>query len=236
MKPRVGPALVAGFLFTLVGLMALPHLLPLVLSRYRPDIQFAVTTDEKKLYLTIDDAPSGNTAEILRVLKKHDITATFFVTANRVKSSAQLDEIVAEGHLLGNHLKTTKACSKLSLAEFRADFDGCSALIEKNGKAQLFRPPSDFGTKDQMVYAQSRGYRAIAGTVFPLDHWISNPGWLVRIARWLTMRGGIVILHDGDVRGHITAEVLDQLLPQLKAGGYVFDRLDQAPSNPPTRR
>lgn len=128
---------------------------------------------------------------------------------------------------MGNHLKTTKACSTLSLAEFSADFDACSALIEKRGAAPLFRPASDFGTKEQIAYARSKDYRPTMGTVFPLDHWISNPDWLICITQWLVVRGGIVILHDGDIRGHTTAEVLDQLLPQLKTAGYIFERLDR---------
>lgn len=230
MKKRLFKTLVAFSLCALALLLALPHALPWVLSRYRPDIRFIVATNEKKLFLTIDDAPSKNTSEILRVLKKHDVTATFFVIADRVKSKAQLDEITTAGHSLGNHLKTTKASSKLPLLEFRSDFDACSAVIEKSGKAQLFRPASDFGTKEQIAYVESKGYRATMGTVFPLDHWVSNPTWLVRITRWLTVRGGIVILHDGDVRGNTTAEVLDELIPKLKTTGYVFARLDQAPS------
>jgi peptidoglycan/xylan/chitin deacetylase (PgdA/CDA1 family) len=197
-----------------------------VLSGYRSDIQFAGSTSGKKLFLSIDDAPSNNTSEILRVLKKHQVSATFFIISDRVKSPLQLEEIVAAGHSLGNHLKTTKACSKLSLEEFQSDFDACRATIERTGKWDLFRPASDFGTKDQIAYARGKGYRAVMGTAFPMDHWISDRDWLVRIARWLSVPGAIVILHDGDVRGRTTAEVLDRLIPELKVEGYAFDRLN----------
>ena len=67
-------------------------------------------------------------------------------------------------------------------------------------------------------------------TVFPLDHWISDSRWLVRIARWLSVKGGIVILHDGETHGQTTAAVLDALLPQLRAAGYEFGRLEEAPN------
>jgi peptidoglycan/xylan/chitin deacetylase (PgdA/CDA1 family) len=39
--------------------------------------------------------------------------------------------------------------------------------------------------------------------------------------------GGILIMHDGDVRGRTTATVLDELIPQLKAAGYSFGRLEE---------
>jgi len=65
------------------------------------------------------------------------------------------------------------------------------------------------------------------GSVFPMDHWISNSRLLVLLARWLTVPGGIVILHDGDVRGQTTATVLDRLLPQLREAGFSFGRLEE---------
>ena len=215
-----------GFL-VVAAVLALPHILPSALELYRGDIRFVVTTKEKKIFVTVDDAPSKNTPEILRVLKKHGVPATFFVIADRVISPGQLEEIVAAGQSLGNHLKTTRACSKLSLPEFKSDFDACSVLLERAGKAQFFRPASDFGTTEQIAYAKSKGYRAVMGTVFPMDHVISDSGWLVRISRWLAVRGGILILHDGAIRGRTTSEVLDRLLPELKAAGYVFGRLDE---------
>ena len=192
-------------------------------------IRFVVPTKEKKIFITIDDAPSESTREILRVLKKHNVPATFFVIADCVKSPSQLDEIVAAKHSLGNHLRTFKACSKLSLPEFRADLEACSVLLERFEKPRYFRPPCGLGTKEQIAYARSRGYRAVAGTVFPLDHCISDSRWLVRLARWLSVKGGILILHDGQTHGRTTAAVLEVLLPQLKAAGYEFGRLEEAP-------
>lgn len=41
--------------------------------------------DLHKVYLTFDDGPSSNTAQILDILKKHDLKATFLSLAGRVK-------------------------------------------------------------------------------------------------------------------------------------------------------
>jgi len=232
MKKRIKVLVVALGLLVVAGFNAVPHLLPLALTFYRPDICFT-SGRERRVFLTIDDAPSMNTAEIMRVLKKHDVPATFFVISDRVKSIEQLREITAANYSVGNHLKTTKACSDLSMAEFRSDFDRCAAVLQRVGASVLFRPPSDFGTKEQIAYARSRGYRTVMGTVFPMDHWISDTWLLVRIARWLTVGGGIVILHDGDTRGLSTAAALDQLIPKLKEAGYIFGRLEDEPNKAP---
>lgn len=220
-------ALVVAFL------IGVPRALPAALALYRSDIWFEAATGEKQLFVTIDDAPSRSTDEILKVLEKHGGAATFFIIADRVKSPTQLQEIIIHKQALGNHLKTTRACSKLTLAEFRSDFDACASLLEQYTKPRFFRPASDFGTREQIAYARSRGYQAIMGTVFPLDHWITDVTWLVCIARWEAVSGGIVILHDGDDRGRRTAAVLDRLIPQWKADGYSFGRLEQSLSQPP---
>lgn len=224
MTRRTKAFMALGVLSILAFLVA-PDILPFALSFCRPDIWFKVPTIKKELFVTIDDAPSRSTDEILGVLRKHHVPATFFVIADRVKAPVQIEQIVDAKQSLGNHLKSTRACSKLSQSEFESDFDACSVLLNRYSTPHFFRPASDFGTTDQIAYARSKGYRTIMGTVFPLDHWITDPNWLVRIARWEAVRGGILIMHDGDVRGGTTAAVLDRLIPELRAAGYSFGRL-----------
>jgi peptidoglycan/xylan/chitin deacetylase (PgdA/CDA1 family) len=223
--------------FAVLGVLAVaasvivPRTLPSALAFYRSDILFAVPTKDKKVFITIDDAPSKNTTEILSVLKKHRVPATFFIISDRVSTPTQLEEIVRGQHSLGNHLQTTKACSKLSQSEFQTSFDSCAALLQASTKPRFFRPASDFGTRQQIAYARARGYQAVVGTMFPMDHWISDPDWLVRLSSWLAVRGGILILHDGAIRGQTTAAVLERLIPKLKAAGFSFGRLEETEPN-----
>lgn len=61
--------------------------------------------NQKTAYLTFDDGPSFNiTPQILDVLKKYDLKATFFVVG---KMAEQYPDIIkridAEGHSIGNH-------------------------------------------------------------------------------------------------------------------------------------
>jgi peptidoglycan/xylan/chitin deacetylase (PgdA/CDA1 family) len=59
----------------------------------------------KAVALTFDDGPDPlTTPELLRLLKKYRVAATFFVTGHRVVRYPQLTrEIVAQGHGLANH-------------------------------------------------------------------------------------------------------------------------------------
>ena len=58
----------------------------------------------KKVYLTFDDGPGTQTAEILDILKKEKVKATFFVTGKEDSYSKKMyKRIVDEGHTLGMH-------------------------------------------------------------------------------------------------------------------------------------
>lgn len=55
----------------------------------------------KVVYLTFDDGPSKNTLKILKILKKYDAKATFFVTG--LGESEYMRKIVEKGHTIALH-------------------------------------------------------------------------------------------------------------------------------------
>ena len=66
--------------------------------------QDAVKLNGKKVYLTFDDGPSIHTAEILDILKKNNVKATFFVVHHDEPELEPLyRRIVDDGHTIGMH-------------------------------------------------------------------------------------------------------------------------------------
>lgn len=63
--------------------------------------QNTVTPSGKVIYLTFDDGPGKYTRELLDVLKKYDVKATFFVVNTRYIDLVK--DIVAEGHTIALH-------------------------------------------------------------------------------------------------------------------------------------
>ena len=64
-------------------------------------------THAHTIALTFDDGPNAHTEEVLDVLKKLHVKATFFIVGNMAhKHPATLARIAAEGHLLANHSAT----------------------------------------------------------------------------------------------------------------------------------
>lgn len=67
---------------------------------------------KKRIFLTFDDGPINATTEILDVLKKHNVQATFFINGfhlfgegdeNEDNSLKSLQRLVKDGHIIGNH-------------------------------------------------------------------------------------------------------------------------------------
>ena len=60
--------------------------------------------NKKKVYLTFDDGPSDHTGEILDILKKNNVKATFFVVGKETEQAKKsYQRIVLEGHTLAMH-------------------------------------------------------------------------------------------------------------------------------------
>ena len=75
-----------------------------VKSKPQPKVkpqQSEVTPSGKVIYLTFDDGPSAHTEELLQILKKYNVKATFFVM--KTGYTHLLDDIVAQGHSIAAH-------------------------------------------------------------------------------------------------------------------------------------
>ena len=99
-------------------------------------------TDEKVIYLTFDAGyENGNTPAILEALKKHDVSATFFVVGNYLETSPELvKQMVAEGHTVGNHTFHHPEMSKISdAASFEKELKDVETLYQKITGEELTR-------------------------------------------------------------------------------------------------
>src|SRR5699024_12796207 len=89
-------------------------------------------TDEKNIYLTFDNGyEQGFTADMLDVLKKHNVTAAFFVTSHYVKSEPNLIKRMAkEGHIIGNHSYGHPDFTKMSKKEVHNEVNKLKEAVQ----------------------------------------------------------------------------------------------------------
>jgi peptidoglycan/xylan/chitin deacetylase (PgdA/CDA1 family) len=200
--------------------------LPSRMERSNPGVVYRVPQEKPTLYITLDDGPSESTEAILTVLKRHGAPATFFVVTDHLQPEI-VRRILADGHQLGHHMKTARGANSMTDADFQKEFlEADSALLEFGG-TRLFRPAGGSITESEAAFVRSRGYRVVVGTMYPMDHVIGSEDVLVTVVKWLSVNGGILILHDGPTRGRTAAAVLDRLIPDFRKKGYEFALLSQ---------
>ncbi|MCH5167770.1 MAG: polysaccharide deacetylase [Erysipelotrichales bacterium] len=100
-------------------------------------------SDEKVIYLTFDDGPGAYTEELLDILNKYNVKATFFVTAQFNKYIPLIEREAKEGHAVGLHTKTHEWNIYRSFENYYKDFSDMNAIIKKytGSETNIFRFP-----------------------------------------------------------------------------------------------
>lgn len=180
---------------------------------------------EKVIALTIDDAPSSHTSDILSVLSDNQAHATFFLIGSQIPGREDmLKNIVQQGNQLANHAMHDEPSRSLKPATLTAELNQVQsyisatyALLNQPGPPRYFRPGSGFFSSRMREVVRELGYTIVLGSVYPHDAQISYAGVNARHILSMVKPGAIVICHD---RRSWTAPMLRVVLPELKRRGY----------------
>lgn len=171
--------------------------------------------------LTFDDSPTEGTAQVLAILKAHDVKATFFIVgAHAAARPALLRQIVQEGHAIGNHSYSHKSTLPFRRpAAILADIQRCTETItDITGVVpQMYRPP--FGVVNPGIGQAVRTSRlpCVGWSLRSFDTVTPQPARLLsRITRQLAP-GAIVLLHDYPA---VTPQILPELLQEIKRKNF----------------
>lgn len=104
-----------------------------------PGAIFRLDPGKRRVALTFDDGPIPEaTPEILDILHRYDVKATFFLVGDNVRKHPELlRRILAEGHAVGSHTMHHIQGLHTSVDEYMADV----ALADSYVGSNLFRPP-----------------------------------------------------------------------------------------------
>lgn len=100
-------------------------------------------TKEKVIYLTFDDGPGQYTSELLDILGKYNVKATFFVTNQFKKYVPLIEREHQEGHVVAVHTLTHNWNIYRSFESYYKDFNAMNDIIAKytGEKSKIFRFP-----------------------------------------------------------------------------------------------
>jgi len=153
--------------------------------------------------LTFDDGPHPlGTPDVLEVLGRRGVRATFFLVGEQVRRNPGLAaEIVAAGHGIGLHCDRHRNLLRLAGRQVRNDIARALATIEDaTGRSiDLYRPPYGVLSAAALREARRRRWRTMLWTNWGRD-WDARatPESIARLATRRVGAGAVVLLHDAD--------------------------------------
>jgi peptidoglycan/xylan/chitin deacetylase (PgdA/CDA1 family) len=189
----------------------------------------------RTIYLTFDDGPNPTaTPQLLDVLARHGVNATFFVIDQHL--TAETAPIVRrafeDGHAVALHWHSRMPMfyPPAGLATMLQEAAARMELLTGHQPCRAFRPHAGNRSAPMLMGAGRAGYTIVG--------W----GWMLWDFNWFKERnaddlvprfadraspGDIVVIHDGHHvdpradRGY-AVETVDRLIPELRARGFEF--------------
>ena len=189
---------------------------------YTPFVR-AAGTQHKEVALTFDDGPGPYTPDILRILVRDHVPATFFEVGIEERyfhdATAQ---IVAHGYPIGDHTESHSPMSQLKRKAQLAQLIQDSVAVGNYGAPfpRMFRPP--YGMWNHTTLALLRQYKMlmVLWSVDTDDY--ERPGVKVILQRTLdgVEPGAIILLHDAGGDRSETVAALPLIIKALRKRGY----------------
>jgi len=188
----------------------------------------------REVALTFDDGPwPAATKQILRILHRYHVRATFFEVGSLAAQRPRLvAKVLAGGNEIGNHsFDHPETMSQQSPEEIAAELRHTSIVLAGEGvDPTLFRPPGGWYDDALIQQARAQGMRVVTWDVDPRD-WRSHvtPREISRAVLSHVHAGSIVLLHDGGGDAGHTIRALPAIIKGIRARGF---RLVTIPAHP----
>ncbi|MBD0342873.1 MAG: polysaccharide deacetylase family protein, partial [Microcoleus sp. Co-bin12] len=163
------------------------------------------------------------TKQILEILKKNNIKATFFWVGRYLQAYPEIGkQVAAAGHAIGNHTWNHQYL-KYNEDGAAREIDRTSSLIEKLTGIQtsIFRPPGGILNNGLAAYAQKKNYAVVMWSADSFD-WRTLTESLMDNVMRQAKSGGIVLMHDGGGNRARTVKALPDIIARLRKEGYIF--------------
>ena len=221
--------------------------------RYESEISTAPPAN--KVVLSFDDGPQSEQTEfILDVLKRHQISGTFFLIGQKAKEHPELvTRIWADGrHTVGNHSWSHPNFHEISVEEQAMEVLKYEEAPSIGPTPKLFRYPYGNSSCETNNLLHDRGYRIVGWHIDSCD-WAFDKAGSVDAKEALSCgvlsqnrdnfvehvvssvrahKGGIVLMHEIHPN---TLKKLDEIITRLKEDGFVFGSIEDSDFIPDLR-
>ena len=185
-----------------------------------PNALWRMDKNDHSVYLTFDDGPiPESTPFILETLRRYNAKATFFMVGENVLRYHDLyNQIVAEGHQVGNHTFNHIGSFKHWTLTYALNIQQANDLI----KAHLFRPPHGW-MRHSVYWWFQRRYKIVMWDLVTRDYskWLTADD-VVRNVKRYTRNGSSITFHDSLKSIDKLKTALPEALEWLQEQGYEF--------------
>jgi len=197
-----------------------------------PSLLWNMPRNTNSIYLSFDDGPHPEiTPWVLNILKEHDAKATFFcVGENILKYPKVFQQLISEGHSVGNHTHNHLKGWKTSTPIYVENTVKAEAAISKYSEIRkdkkLFRPPYGKIKPSQARRLKQLDYRIVMWDALSADFdpSITAEECYNNVIE-NTKAGSIVVFHDSEKASEKLKSVLPRILELYTNKGFKFKRL-----------
>ena len=197
------------------------------------EIVSRVETTRPLVALTFDDGPTPDVLdEILEMLARRAVRATFFVNGSRLAAHPETGQrLVAAGHELGNHSWSHERMVLKSARFIRREVEETDALIRSAGHSGeiFFRPP--YGHKFVMLpwYLWRTGRTTVIWDIEPDSYpdVASSASSIVTHVGERVGPGSIILLHIWFPANRTSLDAVPDLIDEVEKQGFRFVTLSE---------
>ncbi|WP_246879875.1 polysaccharide deacetylase family protein [Bacillus suaedae] len=198
-------------------------------QRYPETVVLRGPMTENRVALTFDDGPDPRfTPQLLDVLSKFNVPATFFVMGARAEAYPEITKRMAnEGHIIGNHTYWHPNLVQENIASLKREIRQTEDVIADlvGYRTKLFRPPYGFLYNELVEEVAELNYTIIGWSLDTLDWRELGADNIAYNVINNIEPGSIILMHDGgewDADRTGTIESLKQIIPVLQEQGFEF--------------
>ena len=204
---------------------------------YFVDKNYSEFGKDNVIYLTFDAGyENGNIERILDVLKEENVPAAFFILENLISKNPELVlRMDNERHTVCNHTSKHKDITKYSdVNELKNELENLENQYKNlTGKEmkKYFRPPEGKFDEKSIAMISNLGYKTIFWS-FAYADWDNSK----QPSREAAKEKIFTNLHNGEIMllhptSKTNADIMSEVIKELKAMGYRFGTLDELTQN-----
>lgn len=186
--------------------------------------------ESKAIAITLDDGPSPFTDDMLEVLDRHSVPATFYVMGSRLSQRpAMAQQVLRRGHSLGNHTWTHADLRRQRAGVVESELQRTSELLRRTTGSRpcTFRAPYGEDPAPVVAAAERAGMVTVGWNADSKDWELPSAAAMTQRVLGKLRPGAIILLHDGGGPRERSVVALERIITAARDQGYRFKTTEE---------